>query len=405
MFAAATAGPSSLPESRVTLSGFASLPAQSFALGTPATGAFDDSGRRRTAPRFAAQPIQGVSSIKPGSMPGTWWALSDNGFGSRANSSDYRLAIYLFSVTPAQRSGKRSGSGRVELLARLELRDPNRVFPWRIAEEVTAARVLTGADIDPESFVILPDGSFWVSDEIGPWLLHFGPDGVLLAPPVDLRLAGAAEGAGASAVAEDRVLRSASHPLVMAGGASAQIRNSKGLEGLAFAPGSASTLLAMLEGPLPGDVPDELRILEFDTTRNAWTGRSARYPLDDPKNAIGELALGASGKLLIIERDDLQGDSAQFKRVFEVAWTTAATPEASPRLQKRLMANLLDIADPQRLATRTGRFRFPFWTIEAIHQPDSRTLVIVNDNNFPASGGRGLSTGDPTEWIWLRLPR
>jgi glycerophosphoryl diester phosphodiesterase len=31
-------------------------------------------------------------------------------------------------------------------------------------------------------------------------------------------------------------------------------------------------------------------------------------------------------------------------------------------------------------------------------------LLVVNDNNFPATGGRSSTARDPTEWIWLRLP-
>lgn len=33
----------------------------------------------------------------------------------------------------------------------------------------------------------------------------------------------------------------------------------------------------------------------------------------------------------------------------------------------------------------------------------ARTLLVVNDNNYPATGGRGANVRDPAEWIWLRL--
>ena len=76
--------------------------------------------------------MQGVSSIKPGPTPGAWWALSDNGFGSKWNSSDYRLCIYLFDVRPRTEAGTDS---RTALQAVIELSDPAKFFPWRLTDE------------------------------------------------------------------------------------------------------------------------------------------------------------------------------------------------------------------------------------------------------------------------------
>ena len=96
---------------QVELTGFAAFPADSFTAGPP-SGQYTDQGRRLPAPRFAAQPVQGISSVQPGPEPGTWWALSDNGFGARANSFDYRLALYLFAAAPGSgpRGGKAGGT-------------------------------------------------------------------------------------------------------------------------------------------------------------------------------------------------------------------------------------------------------------------------------------------------------
>ena len=92
----------------------------------PPSGQFDGEGRRAAAPRFEAQPVQGVSSIKPGTTAGAWWALSDNGFGGKWNSSDYRLCIYLFDVRPRTEAGTDS---RNALQAVIELSDPAKFFP------------------------------------------------------------------------------------------------------------------------------------------------------------------------------------------------------------------------------------------------------------------------------------
>jgi len=34
---------------------------------------------------------------------------------------------------------------------------------------------------------------------------------------------------------------------------------------------------------------------------------------------------------------------------------------------------------------------------------DRTHVVMVNDNNYPSTGGRGLAVTDATEWIWLEL--
>src|SRR5262245_56254579 len=53
------------PPPPVELIGFVTMPAGAFRGGPPA-GQFDGDGRRAAEPRFESQPVQGVSSIKPG---------------------------------------------------------------------------------------------------------------------------------------------------------------------------------------------------------------------------------------------------------------------------------------------------------------------------------------------------
>jgi glycerophosphoryl diester phosphodiesterase len=382
--AGADAAPRPRPLPTAELSGFAVLPAATFGPGPP-SGQYGDDGRRAPRPRFQAQPVQGLSSIQPGPAPGTWWGLSDNGYALRWNSFDFRLVIHLFDARPERRD--------VRVLRRIELRDPRGLFPWRLAEESLPGRPLTGADVDPESLAVMADGSFWVGDEMGPWLLHFSPDGELLAPPVELP-----EDAGGA-------LRSASHPQVLAGRARARLRSSRGFESLAAGPGDGATLLAMLEGSVEGDPPGVLRIYEFDPARVAWTGRRWQYRLQDPAHLASELArLDADGHYLVLERDDLQGDAARFKQVLGFALGRAAQDdaEAPAAATGRAVVDLLRIPDPRGVAGFGSPFRFPFWTPECLIVLDPRTLLVVADNNFPATGGRSTTEPDPTEWIWIR---
>jgi len=46
--------------------------------------------------------------------------------------------------------------------------------------------------------------------------------------------------------------------------------------------------------------------------------------------------------------------------------------------------------------------RFPYVTIESVLILDSSTLLVINDNNYPGTGGRDLNS-DNTEFLKIRL--
>ena len=95
----------------------------------------------------------------------------------------------------------------------------------------------------------------------------------------------------------------------------------------------------------------------------------------------------------------LAGDAARFKRIFSIEPGETGKP-----VSRILAVDLLRINDPRRLGGGTSVFRFPFWTPESVQWLGDGSLLVVNDNNFPATGGRSGTARDPTEWIWLRLP-
>jgi hypothetical protein len=65
---------------------------------------------------FASQPVQGISALIEGGTPGTYLGLSDNGYGSKANSADYLLRAYFLRPRPA--------TGQVEVLGHISFSDP-----------------------------------------------------------------------------------------------------------------------------------------------------------------------------------------------------------------------------------------------------------------------------------------
>lgn len=355
------------------------------------------------------QIVQGISALRAAGE-GAYWALSDNGFGAKANSADAMLMLHQVKFDWTQKTAA--------VVRTVFLSDPNMRAPFRIAQEGAAKRYLTGADFDPESLVVRGDGGFVVGDEFGPYLLGFDANG---------RLEWLVE-----AQADGKPVFSPDNPKATvpdAGQSStANIGRSKGFEGLAASP-DGKTLLAMMEGPIRRDGASEagLRILEFDLAARRWTGMSWLYPLADAKHAIGEITLLGPGRALVIERDSGQGDAAtacppttpgmmvvrpvfagchpqpaRFKKVVLVE-----LPEGGGAVVKRAEFDLLAIADPKRSAPSTdnaGRFSFPFLTIEAIEPlPDGR-LLIANDNNYPFSDGRRPDYLDATEFIVLTPP-
>ncbi|MBN6050474.1 esterase-like activity of phytase family protein [Nonomuraea sp. RK-328] len=356
---------------RATLTGFAALPAQTFVPGGEPSGAqLGTDPINGVTPPFPGQPVQGFSGIarRP---DGSYDVLSDNGYGAKANSADFLLRVHQIKPDFATKS--------VQVLGGFNLSDPRKLVPFPLTR---ADRTLTGADFDVESIVRAADGGYWIGDEFGPFLLHVDGDGRLLDAPIELPGVKAPE-----------------NPYL--NGAEANLGRSKGFEGMARSV-DGRRLYPLLEGTVTGDRPGDLRMYEFDLRRRAYTDRRWTYRLDDPSHAIGDMTAVDRHRFLVIERDNLQGDAAKVKRVYLV---DTRDRDGDGAVDKTLVADLLDLADPRGLGGTRGTFRFPFQTIEDVIVLDDRTLGILDDNNFPFSSGRTPGRPDDNEFITVRLAR
>jgi glycerophosphoryl diester phosphodiesterase len=163
------------------------------------------------------------------------------------------------------------------------------------------------------------------------------------------------------------------------------------------------TLYPMLEGTVVGDPEGSLRIYEFDVQSKSWITDTVRlYQMEEPSHAIGDFTVVNEDEFLVIERDGLSGDAAEFKRIYLVNLNEL---DENGFVSKELVVDLLNIADPNNLAGFGETFRFPFVTIEDVLVLDAETIVVLNDNNYPATGGRGATVKDPNEMIVLQLDR
>lgn len=361
-----------------TLVGFAVLPADTFRPG-PTSGQFIEPVNGRTPPFLQQQPVQGFSALLD-TGSNRYLVLSDNGFGKRANSSDYLLCMYI--VEPGFRTAT-GGKAVIKINEVIPLSDPSRFIPYEIVRKTD--RLLTGADLDPESFQRAADGSFWIGEEFNPSLTHFNDRGELLAPPFTL--------AGLSSVDNPS-------------GALATLPVSRGFEGMGISP-DGKYLYPMLEGALLNG-EGGLNIYTFDIASEQFLNSSAndpsyRYRLDENATAIGDFTLYSASAGLVVERDSNQGTSASVKKVYQVDFEQVGT---DGYLVKTLVADLLDINDPNDLnGDGQDKFTFPFWTIEGLVVVNRSTLAIVNDNNYPLGPGREKKGAEPdnTELILLEI--
>jgi hypothetical protein len=114
---------------------------------------------------------------------------------------------------------------------------------------------------------------------------------------------------------------------------------------------------------------------------------------------------------VLIERDDFQSIEAQQKKIYLV---DLRRTDANGFLEKRLVLDLLQIADPDgiSLPARPGEFgvgnpfKFPLQSVESLEVLGGERLAIANDNNYPFSDGRWTSRDRPddTEIIVVRVP-
>jgi len=152
---------------------------------------------------------------------------------------------------------------------------------------------------DSEGLVALPDGTFWISDEYGPFITHFDANGKQISrlSPLDGSLPGEL----------------------------ATREKNRGLEGLTITP-DGTTLVAMMQSALQqadigGADPTDIALTRIVTYELA-TGEQHEYlyVLDNPANTgtgVSEIAALSSTRFLVDERDSAFPPGA-YKKLWEI---------------------------------------------------------------------------------------
>jgi hypothetical protein len=155
--------------------------------------------------------------------------------------------------------------------------------------------------IDSEGLRVMGDGTFWVSDEYGPFLTHFAHDGVTIEQNSPC--------SGPNALPAALVRR----------------QPNKGMEGLASIEGG-NVLVGIVQNPLdnpPGTVKASksnlLRIVFVDTKKH--TTKTFLYPMDDPGFGASEIEAVSNTTFLVDERDgkfinDAVGGASVQKKIY-----------------------------------------------------------------------------------------
>jgi hypothetical protein len=377
-------------------------------------GVFPGTSHRshRDAPRptgmslpLAKQAIQGFSGAKRLS-DGSFLVVSDNGFGTKANSPDAMLMFHR--LCPDWRNGT------VRVLQTVFLSDPKRVLPFLIVNEGTSRRYLTGGDLDIESIQPIGD-AIYLGDEFGPYLVRVDWSG---------QVTGFWETVQGTSTVKSPDHFGSGRPEA----SDLHVPRSKGFEAMA-ASLDGRFLYPMFEGVLLEDQPSStdsrkraaVRILEFEIERSRFTGKWWRYELESPTNSISDFNLITAETGLVIERDDGEGDlslacagsprpdcfnePARFKRVFKIGLSGGNDVDGPVR--KLGSIDLLAIADPghrARAGRRGATFTFPFYTIESVAIVDADHILVANDNNLGFSSGRQIGRNDDSELILLYVP-
>ncbi|MCQ9378378.1 esterase-like activity of phytase family protein [Methyloversatilis sp. XJ19-49] len=392
-----------------TLAGWAVMPANTFSDG-PTSGQFAGAGAGgNPLPLIDLQPVQGFSGVLAGAN-GSFRVISDNGFGAQGNSGDTLLRSYAVNVDFRTAQG---GTGSVSAAdwntgaslpafsatSRITLSDPKNLLSIKVQADYThyynnaanplvdasikSGRLLTGADLDIESVRQDKNGNLWFGDEFGPYLVKTDASGVVQRREIALP--------GVFAPQNEAVLN---------GSATSNLGGSGGFEGMAIN-ASGDRLYTLLEKTVAGDPARSLRINEFSIDSESYTGLDYLYQLEAEGTAIGDMTAIDDHRFLVIERN---GGTATrgtpFKKIF-IADTTGVADGGL--VTKTELVDLMNIADPDDLnGDGLTTFTFPYVTIEDVLILDANTLLVINDNNYPGTGGRDLGS-DHTEFLKISL--
>lgn len=321
---------------------------------------------------------------------GEFYAITDRGpntdflDGKKFPVSGYTPRIGLFSVT---------NDGEIVLKKEILLKDPNgnpisgipnpegKGATGEIPYDIDGNQLpFDDFGLDAEGLVALHDGSFWVSDEYGPHIVHYSANGVELER---ISPYGINEGNGGRKI-----------PAVFA-----KRRPNRGMEGLGITP-NQRTLVGIMQSTMynPERIRTDLtRILLFDLR----TGKTKQYLYrqENVNLSNSEIVGLSSTEFLVIERDGkFSGEGPVQKHLYKIDISNATdVSSANDEDEFGLLLNGKTLEESTwseienagivpvtktlvaDLVQKTG---YPHDKLEGIWLIDNRTLGCINDDDF-----------------------
>ncbi|MFK7961100.1 MAG: esterase-like activity of phytase family protein [Phycisphaerales bacterium] len=315
-------------------------------------------------------------------VPIPWAALS--GMTIDPNADDAGLMVHDSFYAASRFYAVDLGRCPARITADVPIRDANGVLAAALSEleasltdpgVFTVREIVTADDhvnLDLEGISATRSGDVWVVSEGSGNFIDGAsdPDRPFASPNMLLRLA-----------PDGTILSAVLPPLDLTRN---QLRF--GFEGVAADAAAGSIYVAWQRAWTgAGDPDNHVRIGRYTTSTASWS--FAYYPIDEPTSpnggwvGLGDLALDAAGRLLVLERDNQGGTDARIKRIATVdpnAVTFAsanADPSAIPVLQKQLLRDLIAADDYARFGG------FVPEKLEGLAIDSTGRVRVVNDND------------------------
>lgn len=321
------------------------------------------------------------SSISFNAQDSSFYILTDRGPNVDGTTDESKI-FPVPGYTPSIGKFKLIGDSLVRV-ERITLKDSNGTpfngLPNTEGDGVTgetaynlAGEVITHSvtGIDTEGMAMAPDGTFWVSDEYGPFVMQFDRTGKLLR----------------------QMSPSQGLPHYYA-----KRRPNRGMEGLTIST-DGKRLFGIMQSPLY--MPDEStrnvsvnnRILMIDLATGGF--KEYLYQLDSPRNVVSEITFVNDSTFLVMERDGKFPEAGKgFKRVFRIGLGGATD------IHNRIVEPLTAAQLQEQGIVPTGKELFvdiltaiPSYRHdkpEGIALIGDSILCVVNDDDFGVT-----STGD-----------
>jgi hypothetical protein len=338
--------------------------------------------------QFSNEMLGGLSAIAYTGEDDIYYALPDRGPLDGAVDWKCRFQKFQISIDP---SSDRPVS--VKLLESVVLKDENgQAFSGQASasaagetSDVGFSKTPVRFRLDPEGIRVLENKNILISDEYGPRVIEFTPEGNLvrnLSVPKKFLI----EKPGLSKADEN--------PKNLSGRAA-----NRGMEGLAFS-STTGTVFGLMQSPLLQDsfrptmvdypIGCSCRLWQSDL--ECKTQKELLYQLDSPSYKLNEILAIDKNHFLTIERDGEAGTLSKFKRLMLIS-TEGATdvseiaslphdqvPEAVVPVAKKTFIDLLD----------------PKWNLAGEQMPEKieglafgpdladgrKTLLVTSDNDF-----------------------